>query len=211
LNYGFSALETYSRIFLERRRNFAFMIAKPEPMEGRNSRAPLRQQPLGQQPLGQQPLGHPELDRVDLRLLEALQRNARSTYAELGALVNLKPPAVHDRVKRLETRGFVRRYSAQLDAHRVGYELTAFVSAFCAPDLDYDAFTAAVEAFHEVIEIHSVAGDESYVLKVVTRSTAHLDDFLTRIKRVPGVARTRTTIVLSTPFERGGLPVEALG
>ncbi|HEY6236440.1 MAG TPA: Lrp/AsnC family transcriptional regulator [Candidatus Elarobacter sp.] len=172
------------------------MTVKPESMEGRN---------------GRPPAGHPELDRVDLRLLEALQRNARSTYAELGALVNLKPPAVHDRVKRLETRGFVRRYSAQLDAHRVGYELTAFVSAFCAPDLDYDAFTAAVEAFHEVIEIHSVAGDESYVLKVVTRSTAHLDDFLTRIKRVPGVARTRTTIVLSTPFERGGLPVEALG
>jgi Lrp/AsnC family leucine-responsive transcriptional regulator len=205
-----SALETYSRILLKRRRNLALMIAKPEPMEGRNSRAPLGRQPLGQPPLGQQPLGHPELDRVDLRLLEALQRNARSTYAELGALVNLKPPAVHDRVKRLETRGFVRRYSAQLDAHRVGYELTAFVSAFCAPDLDYDAFTAAVEAFHEVIEIHSVAGDESYVLKVVTRSTAHLDDFLTRIKRVNGVARTRTTIVLSTPFERGGLPVEAL-
>jgi len=151
-----------------------------------------------------------ELDQTDLRLLEALQRNARSTYAELGALVNLKPPAIHDRVKRLESRGFVRRYAAQLDAQRVGYELTAFVSAFCAPDLDYDAFTAAVEAFPEIIEIHSVAGDETYLLKVVTRSTSHLDDFLTRLKRVPGVARTRTTIVLSTPFERGGLPVEAL-
>jgi Lrp/AsnC family leucine-responsive transcriptional regulator len=168
-------------------------------MEGRNGRT------------ASGPPGHPELDRVDLRLLEALQRNARSTYAELGALVNLKPPAVHDRVKRLEARGFVRRYAAQLDAHRVGYELTAFVSAFCAADLDYDAFTGAVEAFPEVLEIHSVAGDESYMLKVVTRSTAHLDEFLTRIKRVPGVARTRTTIVLSTPFERGGLPVEALG
>ena len=151
-----------------------------------------------------------ELDRTDLRLLEALQRNARSTYAELGALVNLKPPAIHDRVKRLETKGFVRRYSAQLDAQRVGYELTAFVSAFCAPDLDYDRFTTAVEAFPEIIEIHSVAGDETYLLKVVTRSTAHLDDFLTRLKRVHGVARTRTTVVLSTPFERGGLPVEAL-
>lgn len=151
-----------------------------------------------------------ELDRVDLRLLEALQRNARSTYAELGALVNLKPPAIHDRVKRLESKGFVRRYAAQLDAQRVGYELTAFVSAFCAPDLDYDGFTTAVEAFPEIIEVHSVAGDETYLLKVVTRSTAHLDDFLTRLKRVPGVARTRTTIVLSTPFERGGLPVEAL-
>src|ERR1700737_4894371 len=171
------------------------MIKKPQPMEVRK---------------GRPAVGHPELDRIDLRLLEALQRNARSTYAELGLLVNLKPPAVHDRVKRLESRGFVRRSSAQLGAHRVGYELTAFVSAFCAPDLDYDAFTAAVEALPEIIEIHSVAGDETYLLKVVTRSTAHLDDFLTRIKRVPGVARTRTTIVLSTPFERGGLPVEAL-
>jgi Lrp/AsnC family leucine-responsive transcriptional regulator len=157
---------------------------------------------------GRSPAGHPELDRVDLLLLGALQQNARSTYAELGALVG--PPAVHDRVKRLEARGFVRGYAAQLDARRVGYGLTAFVSAYCASDLDYDRFTVAVQAFHEIIEIHSVAGDETYLLKVVTRSTAHLDDFLTRLKRVPGVARTRTTIVLSTPFERGGLAVEAL-
>jgi Lrp/AsnC family transcriptional regulator, leucine-responsive regulatory protein len=171
------------------------MLVKPESIDARSGRSPA---------------GHPELDRVDLRLLEALQRNARSTYAELGALVGLKPPAVHDRVKRLESRGFVRSYAAQLDARRVGYELTAFVSAYCTSDLDYDAFTASIQAFPEVIEIHSVAGDETYVLKVVTRSTGHLDDFLTRLKRVPGVARTRTTIVLSTPFERGGLPVEAL-
>jgi Lrp/AsnC family leucine-responsive transcriptional regulator len=171
------------------------MIVKSESMEARDGRSAT---------------GHPELDHIDLRLLAALQRNARSTYAELGALVGLKPPAVHDRVKRLEHRGFVTRYSAQLDARRVGYELAAFVSAYCTPDLDYDAFTVAVQAFPEIIEIHSVAGDETYLLKVVTRSTAHLDDFLTRIKRVPGVARTRTTIVLSTPFERGGLPVEAL-
>ena len=172
------------------------MIAKSESIEPRNGKAGP---------------GHPELDRVDLRLLAALQRNARSTYAELGAMVDLKPPAVHDRVKRLESRGFVRRYSAQLDARRVGYELTAFVGAYCTPDLDYDAFTQAVQAFPEIIEIHSVAGDETYMLKVVTRSTSHLDEFLTKLKRVPGVARTRTTIVLSTPFERGGLPVEALG
>jgi len=157
------------------------------------------------------PAGHPELDRIDLRLLEALQRNARSTYAELGALVGLKPPAVHDRVKRLEQRGFVIGYAAQLDARRVGYDLTAFVSAYCAPDLDYDAFTLAVQTFPEILEIHSVAGDETFLLKVVTRSTVHLDDFLTRLKRIRGVARTRTTIVLTTPFERGGLPVEALG
>src|SRR5947209_18430594 len=130
------------------------MTAKPEIMEARN---------------GRPTAGHPELDRIDLRLLEALQRNARSTYAELGALVNLKPPAVHDRVKRLESRGFVRRYAAQLDAQRVGYELTAFVSAYCAPDLDYDAFAQAVQAFPETLEVHSGAGDGTYLLKGLTR------------------------------------------
>src|SRR6202165_4251105 len=127
------------------------MIVKAETTEARNGRSPP---------------GHPDLDRDDLSLLAALQRNARSTYAELGLMVNLKPPAVHDRVKRLESRGFVRRYSAPLDARRGGDELTAFVSAFCAPDLDYDGFTAAVQAFPEVLEIHSVAGDETYLLKV---------------------------------------------
>lgn len=152
-----------------------------------------------------------ELDRVDVGLLAALQKNARATYAELGALVGLKPPAVHDRVKRLEARGVVRRYAAELDAGRVGYGLTAFVGAYCTPDLEFEKFMQAVRTFHEIIEMHSVAGEETFMFKVFTRSTAHLDEFLIRLKRVPGVARTRTTVVLATPFERGGLAVEALG
>ena len=61
-----------------------------------------------------------ELDELDLRLLDALQRNARSTFTELGSVVGLKPPAVHDRVKRLEQRGYIRGYSAQLDPKRLG-------------------------------------------------------------------------------------------
>ena len=62
-----------------------------------------------------------ELDELDLQLLDALQRNARSTFTELASLVGLKPPAVHDRVKRLEQRGFIRGYSAHLDAERLGF------------------------------------------------------------------------------------------
>lgn len=148
-----------------------------------------------------------ELDDLDLGLLDALQRNARSTFAELGAAVGLKPPAVHDRVKRLESRGFVRGYSAQLDNKLLGFELVAFVSCYSAPDCNYDAFTAALSAIPEVCEVHSVAGEESFVLKVMTRSTAHLDELLSRLKTVPGMARTKTTIVLSTPFERRGISV----
>jgi Lrp/AsnC family leucine-responsive transcriptional regulator len=149
-----------------------------------------------------------ELDELDLRLLEALQRNARSTFAELGSCVGLKPPAVHDRVKRLESKGYVRGYAAQLDSKLLGLELVAFVSCYTAPDCSYDAFTQTLSQMPEVLEVHSVAGEESFVLKVMTRSTAHLDELLSRLKAVPGMARTKTTIVLSSPFERGGISVQ---
>ncbi|GAC1309750.1 MAG: Lrp/AsnC family transcriptional regulator [Vulcanimicrobiaceae bacterium] len=148
------------------------------------------------------------LDDLDLRLLDALQRAGRSTFAELGAIVGLKAPAVHDRVKRLEARGFIRGYAARLDARRLGYGLAAFVSAYTTADATYERFHANVSALPEVLEIHSVAGEESFVLKVLTRSTAHLDEFLSRLKAVPGIGRTKTTIVLTTPFERDGIALE---
>jgi Lrp/AsnC family transcriptional regulator, leucine-responsive regulatory protein len=148
-----------------------------------------------------------DLDQLDLALLEALQRNGRSTFAELGVLVGLKPPAVHDRVKRLESRGHIRGYSAQLDNKRLGLELVAFVSCYTTPDAKYDEFTKALSDMPEICEVHSVAGEESFVCKVMTRSTQHLDELLSRLKVLPGMARTKTTIVLSTPFERGGISV----
>jgi Lrp/AsnC family leucine-responsive transcriptional regulator len=151
-----------------------------------------------------------DLDESDLRLLDALQANARSTFAELGVLVGLRPPAVHERVKRLEARGYIRGYAARIDARKLGLGLVAFVSAYTTADVNYERFHAAVSRLPEVVEIHSVAGEESFVLKVLTRSTAHLDDFLSRLKVVPGIGRTKTTIVLSTPFERAGIALGEL-
>jgi Lrp/AsnC family leucine-responsive transcriptional regulator len=148
-----------------------------------------------------------ELDELDLRLLDALQRNARSTFTELGLIVGLKAPAVHDRVKRLEQRGYIRGYSAQLDATRLGLNLIAFVSCYTSPDCAYDEFTRRLSEMPEICEVHSVAGEESFLCKVATRSTQHLDDLLARLKATPGMARTRTTIVLGIPFDRGGVTV----
>jgi Lrp/AsnC family transcriptional regulator, leucine-responsive regulatory protein len=155
-------------------------------------------------------LDHPELDDLDLHLLDALQRNARSTFAELAGAVGLGSSAVHDRVKRLEQRGYVKGYAARIDGRRLGIALIAFVSVYTTPDVQYEAFTRAVAALPEIAEIHSVAGEESFVLKVLTRSTAHLDDFLSRLKATAGIARTKTTIVLSTPFEREGFALDGL-
>lgn len=150
-----------------------------------------------------------DFDDLDLRLLEALQENGRSTFSELGSIVGLKAPAVHDRVKRLEARGAIRNYGARLDAKRLGFALSAFVSAYTTADVNYERFGALVSELPEVVEIHSVAGEESFVLKVVTRSTAHLDEFLSRLKALPGIGRTKTTIVLTTPFERDGIALNA--
>lgn len=151
--------------------------------------------------------GNSELDELDVRLLDALQRNARSTYAELGQIVGLKAPAVHERVKRLETRGYVRGYGARLDSRLLGLELVTFIGCYSTPDANYDTLVADLAALPEVCEVHSVAGEESFIIKTVTRSTAHLDDLLGRLKRITGLARTKTTVVLSTPFERGGITV----
>lgn len=151
--------------------------------------------------------GTSELDELDVRLLDALQRNARSTYAELGQLVGLKAPAVHERVKRLENRGYVRGYAARLDGRLLGLELVAFIGCYSTPDANYDNLVRALAELPEVCEVHSVAGEESFIVKTLTRSTGHLDDLLGRLKRIKGVARTKTTVVLSTPFERGGIAV----
>ena len=154
-------------------------------------------------------LTNDELDELDVRLLDALQRNARSTFAELGSLVGLKAPAVHDRVKRLEQRGYIRGYGAKLDPAALGLNLTAFISCFTSPDCAYEDFTRLLSEMPEVCEVHSVAGEETFVCKVVTRSTQHLDDLLARLKGMPGMARTRTTIVLTTPYDRGGITVQS--
>ncbi len=151
-----------------------------------------------------------DLDDIDARLVEVLQIDGRATYADLAASVGLKPPATFERVRSLETRGVIRNYGARLEPRKVGLELLAFVSCFTTPDSGgsgYDELIAGISAHSEVLEIHSVAGDESYILKVVTRSTTHLDELLTRLKSTPGISRTRTTVVLSTPFERDGFVV----
>jgi len=69
--------------------------------------------------------------------------------------------------------------------------------------MNYDEFNEAVAALPEVCEVHSVAGEESFILKVMTKSTGELDEFLSRLKKIEGIERTKTLIVLSTPFERG--------
>ncbi len=148
------------------------------------------------------------ISTLDSKLLRKLMTAGRSTWAELGATVKLTAPAVAERVRKLEERGVIKGYAAIVDAAQTGYPLTAFVAVTLDRPQHRKGFTAALAKMSEVVEIHHVAGDSDYYLKVRCQGTADLDDLLSnRIKSLPGIARTRTTIVLGTLKETVVAPI----
>jgi Lrp/AsnC family leucine-responsive transcriptional regulator len=143
------------------------------------------------------------MDRIDLTLLRALADNGRAPFTELAELVGLSAPSTADRVRRLESDGTIRGYSATLEPAAIGLDLTAFIAVTLAGPADRADFLAAVAAIPDVVECHHVAGDDDYLLKTRCAGTAGLERLIgERLKSLPGVARTRSTIVLSSPVER---------
>jgi Lrp/AsnC family leucine-responsive transcriptional regulator len=140
------------------------------------------------------------MDDRDLAIVAALQRDGRATFAEIGRAVGLAASSVHQRVRRLEEQGAIRGYRAEVDPQALGLFVTALVSVTPLDPRQPDDLPDRVREFDEVEECHSVAGDENYVLKVRARTTADLEDLLRRIREKAEV-QTRTTVVLSTPFE----------
>jgi Lrp/AsnC family leucine-responsive transcriptional regulator len=140
------------------------------------------------------------LDERDLAIIASLQDEARATFAEIGKRVGLAPSSVHDRVRKLEQAGAIRAYRAEIDPQALGLFVTALVSVMPLDPKQPDDLPDRVRELPEVEDCHSVAGDESYILKVRTGTTSDLEDFLRRLREKAGV-QTRTTIVLSTPFE----------
>jgi Lrp/AsnC family leucine-responsive transcriptional regulator len=147
---------------------------------------------------------------LDVKALKLLMHNGRATWAELGELLGLSAPSAADRVRKLEQRGVIRGYAALVDPASVGHPLTAYVSVSLASHRNRAAFLRAISKMDQVAECHHVAGDDDYLLKVRCRGTQDLDHLLaTQLKDTLGVARTRTTIVLSTAKESVRVPVDA--
>jgi Lrp/AsnC family transcriptional regulator, leucine-responsive regulatory protein len=140
------------------------------------------------------------IDQRDEAILAALQRNGRATFAQIGKEVGLSPSSVHQRVRRLEQSGAIRGYRAEIHPEALGLFVTAMVSVMPLDPKQPDDLPDRVLEFTEVEDCHSVAGDENYILKVRTRTTADLEDLLRRVRDRAEV-QTRTTVVLSTPFE----------
>lgn len=140
------------------------------------------------------------MEATDRRIVDLLRRDGRLSFTDLGKELGLSTSAAHQRVRRLEERGVITGYMARIDAGKVGLPITAFISV---TPVDPAAPDDVPDRLHELTEIeacYSVAGDESYILKVRVASPGALEDLIARIRAVAAVA-TRTTVVLSTPWE----------
>lgn len=141
------------------------------------------------------------MDKVDRLLLDALRANARATYAELARVVGLSAPAAHERVAKLEAGGVITGYHAAIAPEALGYAMNALIGIFLTDSADTDEITGALTAIPVVEDCWFVAGEETFVVKVRVSDVGALEQTIRQLNAVHGVARTRTTVVLSTKFE----------
>jgi len=146
------------------------------------------------------------VEDIDRKIVGLLAGDGRMSYTDLGRATGLSTSAVHQRVRRLEQRGVIRGYAAVIDAESVGLPLTAFISIRPIDPSAPDDAPEQLRGLSEIEACHSVAGEESYILKVRVRTPSDLESLLARIRADANVS-TRTTIVLSTPYEARPLPI----
>ena len=154
----------------------------------------------------------PALDATGLALLSHLVQDGRASYQSLADQVGLSRPAVMERVKRLEEQGVIRGYAALLDRARIGRPVTAFVTVRY-PASDYvgtEPWILKLRENPDILECHHVAGEDCYILKVAVPTVERLQSVLRALRPKGEPATTKTTIVLSTVFEKVGvLPAES--
>jgi Lrp/AsnC family transcriptional regulator, leucine-responsive regulatory protein len=147
------------------------------------------------------------IDSIDKEILNIIQRDARISNAEIARQVELAPSAVLERMRKLEDRGIIRGYSADIEPKELGFGLTAIIAvrtSECGAGVGDQ-----LAAIPEVQEVHEVAGDDCFYIKIRAADTESLGVLLReRIKAVPNVVNTRTTVVLKTFKEGNLLPIE---
>lgn len=141
-----------------------------------------------------------DVEKIDRQIVELLATDGRMSYTDLGKATGLSTSAVHQRVKRLEERGVIIGYAAAINYAVTGRALTAFISITPFDPAVPDDYPDLLSGIKEIESCWSVAGEESYILKIRVPTPADLEELLARIRVVANVA-TRTTIVLSTPYE----------
>jgi len=147
-------------------------------------------------------MGH-QLDDIDRAILNLLMENARISYADIAKAVGMKSPSVIDRIKRLETDGIIKGYSADINYKLLGDDISAFIGISVDNARHIDDFEAALsELDPDLLDCHHVTGDFTFLINVITKNTDSLSKIIKKIRNVPGVDKTNTILVFSTLMDR---------
>lgn len=149
------------------------------------------------------------LDDVDRKILMLLQRDARMTNAAIGAEVGMSAPSVFERIRKLESRGVVQRYTAVVNPAAVGKTIVAFIRLTAAYDERHDPGIAEISRDPDVLELYNVAGEDCFILKTRVESPDELEQLLQRIRSKITVQRSVTMIALSAMKENSPLRCDA--
>lgn len=130
--------------------------------------------------------------------------------SDIAEVVDLSISAVSDRMRKLEERGVIQGYRAIVDSKRLHLDITAFIRVSVEGSERYSGFVERVGDMEEVLEVHSITGEGSHLLKVRTKNTTTLERFLSDIQALPGITHTTTSIVLSSFKESRTVPAEPM-
>ena len=137
------------------------------------------------------------MDTTDIKILEILQKDGRTSASEIAKQVDLSIPSVSDRIKKLNEK-VIKNYAAVLDHKKANLDLTAFIFIVSEHSDHYDQFVKKTNETKEVLECHSVTGRGSHILKIRVENSQAFEDLLYEIQNWPGVSRTQSNVVLST-------------
>lgn len=155
-------------------------------------------------------MNEPALDRIDRRIVDALQRDGRLANNELAAQVNLSPSPCLRRVRSLEEAGVIKRYVALVDPAKVGLTMLAYVNVKLEKkgQMPAEDFASAVDTWSEVTECYSMTGDMDYLLRVQVEDLDHFSRFIMgKLLKQSGVADVKSSFALQRVKETTVLPV----
>ncbi len=143
----------------------------------------------------------------DARVLRILQADGRRSYADLGTELGMAGPSAHERVKKLESRGVIRGYRADIDPATIGFPVLAFTWLTQAPGSAGVDLTPRLAEIAEIEECHAIAGEADYLLKLRARDMEHLGHVVHAIQAIEHVFTTETDVAFRTVFDDRPLPI----
>ncbi|MBU0558168.1 MAG: Lrp/AsnC family transcriptional regulator [Bacteroidetes bacterium] len=149
------------------------------------------------------------LDKIDIQILEILQKEGRTKRNAIAEVVGLSLPSLSERMKKLEESGVIEGYYAKVNRKHFHYDLMAIISVMMDSSKNYEKLTANILKTNEILECYSVLGEGSHILKALVKDTASLEQLLSKIQSWPGVTRTVTSFVLSTIKETTNIKINS--